>query len=92
MSILWEHLPGASKREDIKAASEAAEKTTRWLWIMRIDPWLATGTQVGAQSPPGCFASVRVCDVRRPETPNDPGYITDDAYQCIQEMCRMDRK
>lgn len=72
MSFLWEHLPGASKKEAIKAAHEATEKATRWLWIMRVDLWLAIGPQVKARSPPGHFAWVRLCDVSRSETPSDP--------------------
>ncbi|XP_049336392.1 uncharacterized protein LOC125802421 [Astyanax mexicanus] len=39
---------GAAKKRAIKSASEAAEKATRWLWMKRADPWVATGTQVGA--------------------------------------------
>nr|XP_014269084.2 uncharacterized protein LOC106676625 [Maylandia zebra] len=39
---------GAAKKRAIQAVSEAAEKATRWLWIKRADPWVATGTQVGA--------------------------------------------
>nr|XP_061817543.1 uncharacterized protein LOC133607102 [Nerophis lumbriciformis] len=38
---------GAAKRRAIQSASEAAEKATRWLWLKRADPWVATGTQAG---------------------------------------------
>ncbi|TWW80104.1 hypothetical protein D4764_10G0011340 [Takifugu flavidus] len=39
---------GTAKKRAIKAASEAAEKATRWLWLKRADPWVATGTQPGS--------------------------------------------
>nr|XP_061841396.1 uncharacterized protein LOC133622576 [Nerophis lumbriciformis] len=38
---------GEAKRRAIQSASEAAEKATRWLWLKRADPWVATGTQAG---------------------------------------------
>uniref|UniRef100_A0A673L1F3 Junctional adhesion molecule 2b n=1 Tax=Sinocyclocheilus rhinocerous TaxID=307959 RepID=A0A673L1F3_9TELE len=41
-------ITGVAKKRAIQAASEAAEKATRWLWFKRADPWAATGTQVGA--------------------------------------------
>lgn len=43
---------GAGKKRAIKSASEAAEKATWWLWMNRADPWVTTGTQVGAYSTP----------------------------------------
>ncbi|XP_035768510.1 soluble scavenger receptor cysteine-rich domain-containing protein SSC5D-like [Neolamprologus brichardi] len=42
---------GAAKKRAIQAVSEAAEKATRWLWIKRADPWVATGTQSGPDHP-----------------------------------------
>ncbi|XP_056906313.1 uncharacterized protein LOC130535346 [Takifugu flavidus] len=39
---------GTAKKRAIKSASEAAEKATRWLWLKRADPWVATGTQAGS--------------------------------------------
>ncbi|TWW71631.1 hypothetical protein D4764_16G0001280 [Takifugu flavidus] len=39
---------GPAKKRAIKSASEAAEKATRWLWLKRADPWVATGTQAGS--------------------------------------------
>ncbi len=32
-------ITGAQKRQAINRASEAAEKASRWLWIMRDKPW-----------------------------------------------------
>lgn len=35
------------KRNDIRSATEAAEKATGWLWIKRAEVWInAAGTQV----------------------------------------------
>lgn len=31
---------GEAKRKAIRAATEAAGKATRWLWVKRADPWL----------------------------------------------------
>lgn len=43
-------LQGVEKMRDIQSASEGAEKSTRWLWTKKTDPWLvADGTQVGAR-------------------------------------------
>ncbi len=36
-------IKGIAKKRAIQSASEAAEKATRWLWIKRADPWIATG-------------------------------------------------
>ncbi|TWW74688.1 hypothetical protein D4764_14G0006910 [Takifugu flavidus] len=41
-------ITGTAKKRAIKAASEAAEKATRWLWLKRADLWVATGTQAGS--------------------------------------------
>ncbi|TWW53841.1 hypothetical protein D4764_0194930 [Takifugu flavidus] len=41
-------ITGTAKKRAIKAASEAAERATRWLWLKRADPWVATGTQAGS--------------------------------------------
>ena len=39
-------ITGAVKRRVIRAAMEAAEKASRWLWLRRSDPWVsAAGTQ-----------------------------------------------
>ncbi|XP_057679565.1 uncharacterized protein LOC130908002 [Corythoichthys intestinalis] len=40
-------ITGVAKKRAIQSASEAAEKATRWLWLKRADPWVATGTQAG---------------------------------------------
>ncbi|TWW77850.1 uncharacterized protein LOC130535078 [Takifugu flavidus] len=41
-------ITGTAKKRAIKAASEAAERATRWLWLKKADPWVATGTQAGS--------------------------------------------
>lgn len=59
-----------AKRKAIRFANEAAEKATTCLWIKRAELRTNTaGTQV---------TWARVYDAERPETLNDPGFITDD--------------
>lgn len=42
-------MSGPLKKTAIRAATEAVERASRWLWIKRGDPWAnAAGTQVGA--------------------------------------------
>lgn len=39
-------LTGEAKRKAIRAATEAAQKATWWLWVKRAEPWAnAAGTQ-----------------------------------------------
>lgn len=54
-------LTGEAKRRVIRAASEAAEKATRWPWIKRAE----LGHRPGSDQP-------RASDVEGPETPSDP--------------------
>ncbi len=77
---------GVAKKRAIQSASEAAEKATRWLWIKRADPWAATGTQVRAWSTPAGSPGRGCMMLRDPKHPMIPGYITEDASQCIYEM------
>lgn len=44
----WLGLVGEAKQKAIRAATEAAEKTTRWLWIKKAESWAnAAGKQAG---------------------------------------------
>ena len=63
-------ITGEAKRKAIRSATEAAERATRWLWIGRADP---LANAAGIQDP-GWVTWVRLSDVKRPETPNDPRF------------------
>ncbi|KAI4881119.1 hypothetical protein NFI96_020517, partial [Prochilodus magdalenae] len=69
---------GLHRQRAMKNIMEAAEKASRWLWLRRGDPCIVRylDTSRGLITP-GWVSRVRVSDVR-PETPSDPGNITED--------------
>ncbi len=74
---------GLHRRRAIKNILEAAEKASRWLWLRREEAWHSAlpGHKSGPDHPrlgrPGEW-----CLMLRPETPYDPGNITDDVSRC----------
>lgn len=36
-------ISGVAKRRPLQSVTEATEEATRWLWIKRVDSWVAAG-------------------------------------------------
>ncbi len=70
-------LSGAAERKVIKSTTEAAERTSRWLWLKRSDSWASAASSQGLINP-GWVTLVKVCGVKRPEIPDDLRNITED--------------
>lgn len=46
--LMWLGSSGVAKRRTIQSVTEAIEKATWWLWIKRVNPWVAAELQVRA--------------------------------------------
>lgn len=60
------------KRTTTRASTDASERASRWLWIKGVIRELILLGRKSGHDPPGWVQLVRVYDVVRPETPNDP--------------------
>lgn len=71
-------ITGLQERKANKSIIKAAEKASRWLWIRGgMYGVIRCLDRSQGLSTLGWVAQVRESDDLRPETPDDPGFITD---------------
>lgn len=79
-SLCIDHLGVRGLQGTRKPPETSSTRLREWLWIKRGDRWRSAliGRESGQITHPGWVDQVMVSDDRRPSTPCDPGFMTED--------------